>query len=62
MSHQGDRPKRNVLSLAEKVPRVQRWHNFLSAYTYEIKYKSGCVNANADRLSRPPQPPNDNDV
>ncbi|CAM9593823.1 unnamed protein product, partial [Sphacelaria rigidula] len=55
-------PLRNLLSLAEKVPRVQRWHDFLSAYTYEIKYKPGRVNANADMLSRLPQPPDDNDM
>ena len=49
-------PLRNLLSLAEKVLRVQRWDDFLSAYTYEMKYKPGRVNANADILSRLPQP------
>ncbi|CAM9141579.1 unnamed protein product, partial [Sphacelaria rigidula] len=39
-------PLRNLLSLAEKVPRVQRWHDFC-----EIKYKPGRVNADADMLS-----------
>ena len=55
-------PLRNLLSLAEKVPRVQRWHDFLSAYTYVIKYKPGRVNANADMLSRLPQPPSNQDI
>ncbi|CAM9790273.1 unnamed protein product, partial [Sphacelaria rigidula] len=55
-------PLRKTFSLAEKVPRVQRWHEFLSAYTYEIKYKPGRVNANTDMLSRLPQPPDDNDM
>ena len=47
------------MSLAEKVPRVQRWHDFLSAYKFEIKYKPGRVNSNADMLSRLPQPLDD---
>ncbi|CAM9887102.1 unnamed protein product, partial [Sphacelaria rigidula] len=47
-------PLRNLLSLAEKFPRVQRWHDFSSAYTYKIKYKPGRVNADAGMLSRLP--------
>nr|XP_054759433.1 uncharacterized protein LOC129265467 [Lytechinus pictus] len=35
-------------------PRVQRWAITLAAYEYEIKYKAGEKNSNADALSRLP--------
>ena len=37
-------------------PRVQRWALTLAAYEYEISYKAGNTNANADALSRLPLP------
>ncbi|CAB1109626.1 unnamed protein product [Ectocarpus sp. CCAP 1310/34] len=49
-------PLRNLGSLAEKNNRVQRWYDFLSAYTYELKYRPGRENANADLMSRLPLP------
>ena len=49
-------PLRNLGSLAEKNNRVQRWYDFLSAYTYELKYRPGRENANADMMSRLPLP------
>ena len=55
-------PLRNLFSLAEKVPRVQRWQDFLSAYTYKIFYKPGVSNSNADMLSRLPQLHSEEDV
>lgn len=35
-------------------PRVQRWALTLAAYEYEIQYKAGTTNGNADALSRLP--------
>ena len=49
-------PLRNLGSLAEKNNRVQRWYDFLSAYTYELKYRPGRENLNADLMSRLPLP------
>ena len=46
---------RNFCSLAEKIPRVQRWQDFWSAYSFTLRYKPGPVNANADMLSRLPK-------
>ena len=34
--------------------RLQRWALTLSAYNYEIKYRTGANNGNADALSRKP--------
>ena len=36
--------------------RIQRWSLFLSNYQYELVYRSGNENANADALSRLPLP------
>ena len=36
--------------------RIQRWVLTLAAYHYDISYKPGKVNANADVLSRLPLP------
>jgi len=53
---------RNLESLSEKNNRVQRWFDFLSAYTYELKYRPGSENGNADLLSRLPQPATEKDL
>ena len=45
-------PKKGILSLA--ATRLQRWALFLSAYTYNIEFKSTHDHANADCLSRLP--------
>ena len=45
-------PKKGIPPLA--AARLQRWAILLSAYTYDIEYKSTNRNANADGLSRLP--------
>ena len=40
----------------QALPRVQRWALTLAAYEYEIQYKAGITNGNADALSRLPLP------
>ncbi|CAB1111520.1 unnamed protein product [Ectocarpus sp. CCAP 1310/34] len=55
-------PLRNLESLAEKNNRVQRWFDFLSAYTYELIYRPGKANGNADCMSRLPLPPMEEDA
>lgn len=47
-------PKKGIPSLA--AARLQRWAILLSAYEYEIKYKSTHAHSNADGLSRLPLP------
>ena len=49
-------PLEKLQSLSTKVNRVQRWFDFLSAYTYTLEYKPGKSNGNADLLSRLPLP------
>ena len=49
-------PLKHLESLATKVNRVQRWYDFLSAYTYTLEYRPGKNNGNADVLSRLPLP------
>ena len=46
--------KKGIPSMA--APRIQRWALTLSAYQYEISYKAGQSNGNADALSRLPLP------
>lgn len=46
--------KKGIPSLA--AARLQRWAILLSAYTYDIRYKSTMEHANADGLSRLPLP------
>ena len=46
--------KKGVSSQAS--PRVQRWALTLAAYEYEIQYKAGTLNGNADALNRLPLP------
>ena len=55
------KPLTTILSSTRGVPpiaaaRLQRWALFLSAYTYDIKYRSTSDHANADCLSRLPLP------
>ena len=45
-------PKKGIPSLA--AARLQRWAILLSAYNYDIEFKSTLDHANADRLSRLP--------
>ena len=47
-------PKKAILPLA--AARLQRWAITLSAYSYDIEYKSTSEHANADSLSRLPVP------
>ena len=49
-------PLKNLESLPTKVNRVQRWYDFLSAYTYKLVYRPGKLNGNADLMSRLPLP------
>lgn len=49
-------PLLNLESLSSKVNRVQRWYDFLSAYTYTLTYRPGKKNGNADMMSRLPLP------
>ena len=47
-------PKKGVPTLA--AARLQRWAVLLSAYSYDIRFKSTSAHANADGLSRLPLP------
>ena len=47
-------PKQGIPPLA--AARMQRWALLLSAYSYEIKFRSTKMHANADGLSRLPLP------
>ena len=47
-------PLQNLASLSDKSNRVQRWFDFLNAYTFTLKHRSKNANANADVLSRLP--------
>ncbi|XP_044184326.1 LOW QUALITY PROTEIN: uncharacterized protein K02A2.6-like [Acropora millepora] len=40
----------------QAAPRIQRWALTLASYEYEISYKAGQTNGNADGLSRLPLP------
>ena len=53
-------PHKPIPSLA--AARIQRWSLMLSAYNYELAYKSGLSNANADGLSRLPLPAQAQDI
>ena len=41
-------------NIAEHNPRVQKWLEFLTTYTYTLEYCKGSANGNADFLSRLP--------
>ena len=47
-------PKQGIPPLA--AARLQRWAVLLSAYTYDIQFKSTVAHGNADGLSRLPLP------
>ncbi|XP_014675604.1 PREDICTED: uncharacterized protein LOC106815629 [Priapulus caudatus] len=55
------KPLESLLGEQKPIPplasgRIQRWGLMLSAYQYELKYKSGAKMANADAMSRLPLP------
>ena len=55
------KPLIHIFGESQSVPvmasaRLQRWALTLSSYTYNIKYKSGKNQGNADALSRLPLP------
>ena len=51
----------NIAKVGEHNARVERWLEFLSAYTYTLECRKVAVNGNADFFSRPPQPATDAD-
>ena len=55
-------PLQNLASLSDKSNRVQRWFDFLNAYTFKLKHRSKNANANADVLSRLPLPATAEDI
>ena len=61
------KPLQHLFSENKAIPpmasaRIQRWALVLSAYTYDIVFKPGTQNANADVLSRLPLPDSPSDV
>ena len=42
--------------------RVQRWLEFLTAFDYNLEYRKGSANGNADFLSRLPEPATEHDT
>ena len=46
----------SLAKMAEHNARVQRWFEILSSYNFQLKYRTGPQNANADFLSRLPMP------
>ncbi|CAB1117358.1 unnamed protein product [Ectocarpus sp. CCAP 1310/34] len=51
----------SIGKVGEHNARVQRWLEFLSNFTYTLKYRKGSANGNADFLSRMPLPAQDTD-
>ena len=51
----------SLAKVAEHNPRVQRWLEFLTAYRYNLEYRKGSANGNADFLSRLPLPASEDD-
>ena len=51
-----------ICELGETKPRIQRWMEFLSAYSFRLSYRRGQENANADFFSRLPLPPIAEDI
>ena len=55
-------PLTHVLT-QKKLPALeQRWVNVLASFKFDIKYRPGKTNANADGLSRKPHPVEETDV
>ena len=50
-------PLKYLLNIKEPAARLVRWMNRLNMYDYEIKYKKGIKNGDADALSRLPAKP-----
>lgn len=55
-------PLKNLESLSNKVNRVQRWFDVVSAYTYTFAYRPGTANSDADLMSRLSLPVSSDDV
>ena len=51
----------SLAKVVEHNPRVQRWLEFLTAYRCTLEYRKGCVNGDADFLSRLRLPASDDD-
>ncbi|CAB1106763.1 unnamed protein product [Ectocarpus sp. CCAP 1310/34] len=51
----------SIGKVGEHNARVQRWLEFLSNFTYTLKYRKGYANGNADFLLRLPLPAQDTD-
>ncbi|CAB1114482.1 unnamed protein product [Ectocarpus sp. CCAP 1310/34] len=51
----------SIGKVGEHNARVQRWLEFLSNFTYTLKYRKGSANGNADNISRLPVPAQDTD-
>lgn len=51
-----------MASLATRNNRIQRWFDFLSAYSYVLIYRPGRLNGNADVMSRLPSPATEQDA
>ena len=59
--HSDHKPLMYILNASKSIPtmaspRIIRWSLMLSAYSYEIRYRPGKQQANADALSRLPLP------
>ena len=52
----------SLSKISEYNPRVQRWIEFLEAYSYTLEYRRGAFNVNADMLSRLPIAPTAADI
>ena len=52
----------SLSKISEHNPRVQRWIEFLQAYSYTLEYRRGASNGNADMLSRLPIEPTAADI
>ena len=46
----------SISKVGDHNVRVQRWLEFLTAFYYNLEYRKGSANGNADFLSRLPEP------
>lgn len=44
---------KHVINMREPYGRIARWRSIFAAFGFEIEYRTGNKNANADYLSRP---------